>query len=255
LSDPRFDSEQDSRRKEVIEAARKAGINCFVQAGIGPEDWVRQEKLSSQYPGVLPVFGLHPYWVNDHSEAECEQALDLLAKKLATSFSRAIGEMGLDLRSQYKDTVMKQIEYFERQLELAQFVNRPVVLHLVRAHPEALKIFNMWGLPKAGGFVHSFTGSIEKANDFIALGLKISVGGGLCHPHNLALQAAVKEIPLDLLLLESDSPDQASPKFQGGLNEPLCILEVAKKIAELKGLDHLEVLDRTSQNARKLLAI
>lgn len=236
-----------------MQEALQAGITFLVQGGLGPEDWLRQEALAKKFPTIIPVFGLHPYWVKEHSDDECEQALNQLAK--AQLRIPAVGEMGLDLRKEYKDCESRQIEVFERQLELASFANKPVVLHIVRAHEESLRILQFWGLPKAGGFVHSFNGSIKKANDFILLGLKISVGGSLCHEHSKVLQEAVAHISLENLLLESDSPDQAPASLTGRLNRPICILEVAAKIAELKGLKPREVLDRTSQNARKLLAL
>ncbi len=253
LADPRFDSEPDVRLEQVIAEAKQSGISTFVQGGVGPEDWARQESLAKIHSEIIPVFGLHPYWVSAHTADECEQALDVLAQKLKTAV--AVGEMGLDLRSPYKNCEGLQLEIFERQLELAKFANKPVVLHLVRAHEEALRVLNLFGLPDAGGFVHSFNGSLKKANDFMSLNLSISVGGALCRGNNKVLQQAVAQIPLEYLLLESDSPDQPPENWPMPLNHPKSILLVAEKMAQLKGIKSREVLDRTSQNARKLLAL
>lgn len=253
LADPRL----DDLREEIIREARDHGISQHVQGGIGPEDWARQRDLAKKFPEILPVVGLHPYWVADHSEAECTQALDRLARELPTAV--ALGETGLDFR----ESILKgdlqgrerQIQCFEAQLELAKLAGKPVVLHLVRATAEAVRILEIWGLPERGGFVHSFNGNTQEAKGYLDLGLHISVGGPLARANNRRLHQAVKDIPLQKLLLETDSPDQPGDLRKGELNRPVGIFEVADWVARVKGLNATEVLDITSQNCRKLLSL
>ncbi|MEN0058121.1 MAG: TatD family hydrolase [Bdellovibrio sp.] len=243
----------DGRREEALLAARSQGIHYFMQGGVGPEDWQRQKELSQKHPGHIGLcFGLHPYWVADHGEEECEEALDQLAREIF--LAEALGEAGLDFRPEIiKDSQERQIRFFEQQLELAQAAAKPVVLHLVRAHEEALRVIDMWGLPEQKGMVHSFHGSVHKAADFLQRGLFLSIGGPVCRPNNQALHQAVREIPLEWLLIESDSPDQPPPAYQGVLNPPQSILDVARTIGELKSLDPMEILDITTENFRRLM--
>lgn len=257
LADPRFDEIRD----EILFEAREKGITQHLQGGIGPEDWRRQRELAKQYPGVLLVVGLHPYWVADHSDEECSSALDDLAREIPTAY--ALGETGLDFRP----TILKndplgkdrQITCFEAQLEMAKMAGKPIVLHIVRAFAEAKRILEIWGVPEAGGLVHSFNGPWREAKDYLDLGLYISVGGPLARKDNQRLRQTVKDIPMDALLLETDSPDQPGDairdKGENQLNRPASLWAVAEVVAELKNISAIEVLDITSQNCRKLLSL
>jgi TatD DNase family protein len=248
LADPRW----EGREAEVIDEARQKGIHFFMQGGVGPEDWERQRSLYARFPGHIGLcFGLHPYWVIDHEPEECEAALDQLAHQLPQSLG--IGEMGLDFRPHImKDTREKQMDFFEQQLELAQMSRKPVVLHIVQAHEESLRMMDIFGLPQEKGLVHSFNGSWRKAEDFLNRGLYLSIGGPVCRPENEKLRQAVRETPLEKLLVESDTPDQPPPAFKGTLNPPESIWEVARTIGELKSLDPLEILDITTENFKRL---
>lgn len=248
LADARWDGEQD----RIILEARAKGIHFFMQGGVGPEDWDKQKALKERHPEHIGLcFGLHPYWVADHDDDECEVALDLLASRLVEAL--AVGEMGLDFRPHImKDSRERQISAFEQQIELAHISQKPMVLHLVQAHEESLRILDLWGVPKQKGMVHSFNGSAAKVKDFVERGLYLSVGGPVCRPDNQKLHQAVKELPLEFLLIESDSPDQGPPAYKGQLNPPESIWEVARTIGELKSLDPMEILDITTENFRRL---
>ena len=236
LADPRW----DESRAAMVAEARQKGIGFFMQGGVDPEDWRRQIELKKEFPIGL-CFGLHPYFVAAHSSSECESALDQLAPLLPKAM--ALGELGLDFRPQImKESRDLQIQIFEDQLTLAEAAEKPVVLHLVQCHEEALQIFNLWGVPPQKGMVHSFNGSWQKAQDFLKLGLCLSVGGPLVRPENERLKQAVKEIPLEFLLLETDSPDQPPQAFQGQLNPLASLWLVAAEVARLKGKTPVEIL-------------
>lgn len=161
--------------------------------------------------------------------------------------------MGLDFRPHImKESREIQIGVFEQLLELAQVSAKPMVLHLVQAHEESLRIMDIWGMPRQKGMVHSFNGSWGKAEDFLKRGLLLSLGGPVCRPENQKLHQVVREMPLEMLLIESDSPDQPPPAYKGGLNPPESIWEVARTIGELKSLDPLEILDITTENFKRL---
>ncbi len=247
LADPRL----DGLVNKFIQESKSKGIGYFIQGGIGPEDWQRQSDLSASHPEILPCFGLHPYWVADHSEVECETALDILCKRLSKSI--ALGETGLDFRPHIcKDSEARQIEIFENQIQIANHTGKALVLHLVQAHDKALQIFDMQGIPTNGAMVHAFNGSLPQAEQFLKLGFYLSIGGALLKESNQRLEQAVAGIPLEQLLVESDSPDQSPPSRSGQLNHPITILEVAEKIAKLKKVSAKEVLDMSRQNLEKL---
>ncbi|MFN7728259.1 MAG: TatD family hydrolase [Bdellovibrio sp.] len=246
FADPRIDNVQT-----LVEQAQALGVHSFLQGGVGPEDWARQRVLAAQFAGLLPVYGLHPYWVSDHSGPECEMALDQLARDMMGA--SALGETGLDFRPHIcKDSEARQIACFESQLEMSRIANLPVVLHLVQAHAEALRVLELFG-DKVRGMVHAFTGSAAEAEDWCARGLMISVGGPVCRPDFKRLHQAVKAVPLDLLLLETDSPDQPPPGILPGHNSPSTLLQVADAVAQIKGLSRTQVLDKSRENLEKLL--
>jgi len=164
---------------QVLERARQSGVEAWIQGGVDPEDWTRQAELYGQLgEAFVPVYGLHPWWVASHSEAEIEIALEKLASILPEA--KGIGELGLDFGVKHGETAsrLRQQAAFERQLELARSTGKPMVLHLVRSHPEALQILDRHGPFPQGGIVHSFSGSRAAGDAYLALGLTLSVGGG-----------------------------------------------------------------------------
>lgn len=242
-----------SRAGDLISEAEKEGISFFMQGGVDPDDWYRQLDLLQAFPKKIGLcFGLHPYFVAAHEESICEKELDLLAQMIHQAL--ALGETGLDFRPHImKDSKLRQIHIFEQQLELAEIAQKPVVLHLVQAHDEALRVFDMFGLPRKKGLVHSFNGSWGQAKDFLQRGLLLSVGGPICRPDNQRLRQAVKEIPLESLLIETDSPDQPPPQIKE--NHPVTLWLVAKAVAEIKGLTPVEVMKISTSNFCRLFQI
>lgn len=250
---------------QLAQQAQEKGVHQFLQAGVDPKDWERQLALKKQCDGVLPVFGLHPYFVNATDAADCEHALDLLSQK--TSQVYALGEMGLDFRPKIlkasifsneqssDDSLAKghQIDFFEKQLELAKVSQKPIVMHVVQAFEEAYQILKIWGAPSRGGLVHAFNGSAAQAEKWMSEGLHISVGGALLKPAHQRLHQAVAQVPLERLCLETDTPDQPLPGREQ--SAPVDILMVAEKVAEIKRQPALEILDICSQNTRKLIGL
>lgn len=251
LADPRWDAELPQALNDAVEK----GVGFFLQGGVGPEDWSRQIELKKKYPDRIGLcFGLHPYWVAANDEDLCEIAIDQLTQVIHKAM--ALGEIGLDFRPHImKDSRERQIEFFQLQLELAQAAEMPVVFHLVQAHEDALKTLDLWGIPPKGGLVHSFNGSAQKAQDLTQRGLYLSVGGPVVRPDNEKLHQAVKQMPLERLLIETDSPDQPPPEFSGVKNPPASLWAVAQKIAELKRMTPTEILDITSSNFRRLFGV
>ena len=249
-SDSRWNLNQTEIQKNLSLAANEK-IYFFLQGGVDPTDWQKQKELRKMYPNNFGLsFGLHPYFIAANDEVACELAMDQLAKELPVAM--ALGECGLDFRPHImKDSMILQIEFFENQLELAKAFKKPMILHVVQAQDKALQILDIWGLPPESGFVHAFTGSFEIAKKYIDRGFYISVGGAVTFDKNRKIQDCVKKIPLEYLLIESDSPDQAPEGWQG-LNNSTSIRVIAEKIAQLRGLSVLQVLEITTNNFKRL---
>lgn len=245
----------ESSLERVMAKAEKADVVVHLQGGVGPEDWQRQRELHRSYPGILPVFGIHPYFVADRSESECEEALDLLAKNLSGAY--ALGETGLDFRPHIaRGSEARQIAMMEAQLELASAARLPVVLHVVRAFDEALRVVDLF-YPKGQrrGLIHAFNGTEAQANAWVERGFMISIGGALLRPDNERLRQAVAAIPLNCLLIESDSPDQRPSGWVKEWNEPDSVKWVAQEIANIQGLTVDVVRARTVENLFRLLDV
>jgi len=248
------DSRLDSVRNEWMNHALKSGLQFTLQGGVDPDDWEKQKKFQNDFPGKVGLcFGLHPYWVAAHSEAELSTGLDLLSTEISKAL--ALGETGLDLRPQYENSFGLQVDAFESQLELAAIAQKPVILHVVRAFDEAVRVLEVWGVPPRKGMVHSFNGSWPEAEVYLKLGLKISVGGPLIRSKNEKLRQAVREIPMSELLIETDLPDQPGDEWKGQLNPPESLLSVAEEIARLKKLTQADVLHFMEQNFKTLFQV
>lgn len=239
-----------TRMQECLERR----IDFFLQGGVDPADWQRQLDLKKLFPENIGLcFGLHPYFVSAHDENECEAALDALSLLLPQAM--ALGEAGLDFRPHImKDSRELQIEMFENQIELAKAFSKPMVLHLVQAHEKALQIFDIWRAPQKGGLVHAFNGSLDIAEKYFEKGFLISVGGAVTFEKNRKLRDCIKRMPLEYLLLESDSPDQAPEGWQG-LNNSTSIYRVAEAIALIRNISAFDVLEVNTSNFKRLFSL
>jgi len=251
LADPRL---QDIL-PETLRRAQEKHIHTFVQGGVGPEDWQRQRKLLEKYGEcIVPCFGLHPWWVAERDLEENLQAISILEENLNDSVG--VGEIGLDFGRRFgEETYPVQETIFVKQLEIAQKVNKPIVLHLVRCHPRAITLLKLHGVPSCGGIVHAFGGSLDIAKAYIDMGLSISLGGICTRPGYKKLKRAITELPLERIVLESDSPDLAPYSWGKRLNEPVSLLEVAQEVSVLRGCRSDELLHCASENVRRIFGL
>jgi TatD DNase family protein len=236
---------------QAIAAASAAGIDAFIQGGVDPEDWERQTRLSGRYPGsIWTSFGLHPWWVDACSDAALEAGLASLEARAA--LADAIGEIGIDRGPRGsgggKAGRARQERAFREQLALARRHDRPLVLHVVRAHGRATEILAEAGraagpLPWSG-LIHSFSGGEQEARKYLDLGILVSVGPGVLGGGFEKLKKALHCLPPDGLALESDSPDR--------LDGPASLLEVARAVGRIRGEDPGALLERSSANLRRV---
>jgi TatD DNase family protein len=247
LADPRIAGQLD----EILARSREQGITAWVQGGVDPEDWTRQRDLKKRFPKeILTSYGLHPWWVAKNSREEFDQAVEKLAQNLPDA--DGLGEIGLDYGPKIQAETHAHQQYaFRRQLELLKIHPKPLVLHIVRAHPDASAMLGEFGPFAREGIIHSFSGTKENARKYLDLGLSLSISGGITRKGFESSKKAVTYIPLDRLLVETDSPDQ--PLEGQILNEPTSLIEIARVIAKLRAKESAEnVLLASATNVARI---
>ena len=244
-----FDApEFDADRNEVLERARAAGVTRQIVPAIRAADWPALHALCAEHVGLFPAYGLHPMFLADHAPAH----LDDLARFVEAHRPVAIGECGLDFHVEGLDAD-KQRRYFTGQLELAHDLDLPVILHARRAVDEITTTLRRVGGLR--GVVHSFSGSPEQAAALWKLGFCLGIGGPITYERAQRLRGIVASMPLDLLLLETDSPDQPLATHRGARNEPAHLVEVLASIAQIRDEDVATIAAATTANAERLFGL
>ena len=235
---------------EVIERAASRGVDRIITVGIDLQSSREAINISKRYRGVYATVGIHPHNVSNVIESDYKM-LSILTKKPKVV---AYGEIGIDLHYNYapKDD---QIDHMFRQIELAKTANLPIIIHDREAHREVIDVLKESAPFPAGGVMHCFSGDSEFACQVLELGLYISIPGVVTFNKAEILQAAVKKVPLDKLILETDGPFLAPEPRRGRRNEPAFILFTAMRVAELKGIDLEDVARTTTRNAEKLFRL
>lgn len=246
LTDERI---QDQLDQFILNSTQK-NIGIFIQGGIHPLEWNKQLELQSRYPSIKPVFGLHPMWVATQTPEDVEEALKILPTLLSKAV--AIGEVGLDFRPQYAAAIDLQLETLQNQIEISQFTHLPLVWHLVRAFDYLKNHMLVSDWFASPGLIHAFNGSWKQAQFFMNYGQLLSIGGAITFPQNQKLQEAVKNIPLENLVLETDSPDQKNYDDKNEFNMPSQIWQTAEIIAQIKGLSKEKILESSTINLKNL---
>ncbi len=232
--------------EKIIRAAYAWGVKKLIVAATDIKTCMEVLNLSEHYENVYICLGIHPESSNDDFDAL--RALVMAHKdnpKLV-----GIGEIGLDYYYT-KETREEQKELFWKQLQLAEELNLPVVVHSREATLDTLEILKKF---HGSGIIHCFTGSLETANEYIKLGFYLGVGGVMTFK-NAKLKDIIKQIPLNKIVLETDSPYLTPEPFRKNQNEPKYILEIAKYLAALKEVDLEDVSKITEANVQDIFDI
>jgi TatD DNase family protein len=242
--------------QQALGRARKAGVARFLLPSVGPESWDAQHQLGQAHEDVHLAYGLHPWYAAGLSAEDRVRDLGALRVRIEKEKPVGLGEMGLDHHPHFEShTHVSQEKAFAAQLALAHLFNLPVILHVVRAHGPCLNLLRDMGIPKAGGMVHSFSGSKESALAYVALGLHISFSGGVTRSHARKTRDAAQVVPADRLLVETDAPDQLPTGRTELKNEPAFLVDIVHCLAALRGMTPVDVAAQTEQNARKLFGV
>jgi TatD DNase family protein len=246
-----LESAEPSVMGPLVDRARAAGLIHAMVIGQfhSPGDFGNAlEVATARADFFSPTMGIHPHDAQAATEADFAQ-LEQLCQRAQV---RAVGEAGLDY---YYDRSPRDVQrtVFERQCELAKHVAKPLVVHVRDAHADCAEVLKTHG-PQAG-VVHCFTGDTHDARRYLNLGFHISVSGIVTYKSTDALADAVRFIPVDRLMVETDSPYLAPVPYRGKKNEPSFVVETAKKVAELKGLSAEELALTTSRNAARFFGL
>jgi TatD DNase family protein len=246
-------SDFDADRDAMLSRAQAAGVGTLLAIGNGPEI----EKLGAAvayaeaYDWIYAAMGIHPHEARSASEAHYAE-LDRLAHNPRVI---AWGEIGLDYHYDHspRDT---QAKVFRHQLELARAARKPIIIHCREAWPDCLKILDQdWRSSGLGGILHCFAGTIEEARIGMDMGFLVSFAGNITYPKAQNLRDVAAVIPLDRLLIETDSPFLAPVPNRGRRNEPAYVVEVARTIGNVRNLPAGDVAAATAQNFRRFFAI
>lgn len=236
----------DEDRLEVIERI-KENLEFCVNIGYDLASSKKSLKLAKEYDFIYAVIGVHPIDIAEYDE-EVEKELELLGKNPKVV---AIGEIGLDYHWMTEPKEIQQ-ERFKRQLELAERLNKPVVIHTRDAMEDTVNILKDY--PNITGVIHCYPGSLETAKQLVDR-FYLGIGGTLTFKNSKKAVEVVKDIPLDRIVIETDCPYLTPEPFRGKRNEPIYVEYVAKKIAEIKEISVEDVTKITTENAKKLYRI
>lgn len=241
---PQFDADRD----EVVARAREAGlVEMLVVGGVDEEGGHRRALDVAARYGLPATAGVHPH----EARLADERVYDELRELAGEGRLVAIGEIGLDFHYDHSPRTVQR-ETFRRQVRLAREVALPVVVHTREADEETAAILEEEGAAEAGGVIHCFTGGVELARRALALGFCVSFSGIVAFPRAEVIQEVAREVPEDRLLVETDAPYLAPPPHRGKRNEPAFVVEVARKVAALRGTDLETVAAASVRNYARL---
>ncbi|AMJ39865.1 TatD family hydrolase [Anaerotignum propionicum] len=241
LDDKRFRED----REELLGLLPSFGIDYVVNVGCDVKSSKQSIRLAERYDYIFASVGIHPHELYDMSSQTIEELRRLSQHKKVV----AIGEIGLDY---YYDTHPRELQqfWFRQQLRLAESVNKPVIIHSRDASQETFDIMSASNVRK--GVIHCYSGSAPMAVEYTKMGFYIGIGGVVTFPNAKKMVEVVDAIPLEKILIETDSPYLAPAPNRGKRNDPRNLEYIVTKIAEIKNISPENVANITSKNAQNL---
>lgn len=231
----------------VFDRANKLGVNRFICAATNMEDVHQCIEIAENYDQVFCSSGIHPHDTKDAPKNYIEKIYNLMSNDKMV----AIGEIGLDYFRNISDSNIQK-KRLREQLKIALEIDKPVIIHNREADEDMISILTEF--PEVSGVAHCFSSNLDMANQFLELGYYISFSGNLTFK-NSHLPSVAKELPLDRLLVETDSPFLSPVPFRGKPNEPARVRYVAEKLAEIHNIALEEIANITSENASKIFRL
>lgn len=237
----------DEDRTKVLESMAGEGIGRIVNIGSSLNACKRTIQLMEQYDFVYGALGIHPTDSGELTESDIEW----IKSQCALEKCVAVGEIGLDYYWDEPDRAIQK-KWFVRQLELAKEVKLPVVIHSRDAAQDTVEIMKAEKAQEIGGVVHCYSYSRELAKTFLDMGFYFGIGGVVTFNNGRKLKEVVEYLPMDRIVLETDSPYLAPVPFRGKRNDSRKLTYVVEQIAQIKGISLDEVQQTTTQNAYNL---
>ncbi len=232
--------------EKVLKKIKDNNIGKIINNGCDAKSNIEVLKKVSSYDFMYGALGIHPESVLDYKKED----IDFIEKHLNDEKIVAIGEIGLDYHYG-KENKEAQIILFEEQLKLAEKYNKPVIIHSRDATLDTIETLKKY---KVRGVIHSFSGSLETANIYLKLGFLLGVNGVITFK-NCNLKDVIKEIPVEKLVLETDSPYLTPVPFRGERNDSSHINEIAEFVASLKGVSMENLANITNENVHQVFDI
>lgn len=225
-------------------------ISDLIVPGLHETQWQHLVQLAETHKPIHIAFGRHPWWINNDDDPT--EFATTLSDYIERQPCIAIGETGMDgLRA--TDLTLQQL-WFKQHLDAAANTQKPVIIHAVKAHgPIQHTLARYKG--QVRGVIHGFTGGVELARQYWKLGFHLGIGGHITYPRGSKTHQAIQSLPLEAFLLETDAPDMPLYGHQGKPNHPVRLIDVAKKVAELKTISLNEVAQITTQNCLDLFLL
>jgi len=246
LDSMKFDGDRDI----VIKRAHESGISLIMNPGADYESSVNAVELSEKYDFIYAAVGVHPH----DAKSLDDMMLGLIKAMARKKKVKAIGEIGLDYHYDFSPRDVQKY-WFRKQLQLAKELKMPVIIHDREANQDVMDILKEENAFETGVLLHCFSGSAELARQYIKLGAYLSVAGPVTFKNARKLVEVVETVPLDRLMIETDSPYLTPHPYRGKRNESTYVKYVCEKIAEIKGVSYEEVANQTMENAKKYFNI
>jgi TatD DNase family protein len=241
----------------IIREAKEKNVRAILLPAVKAADCTHVKELAHQYsqeiPGLVYALGIHPLYTNQAQESDIKTLDERITESLSDPRFVGVGEIGLDYFVEDLDP-HKQEFFFNAQLDLAQKYQLPVILHVRRSQDAILKALRRRNI--SGGIAHAFNGSFQQAEQFIELGFKLGFGGATTYERALQIRKLLKELPLDSIVTETDSPDipPAWLREEGIVfNQPAFVERIAKELASIRGIDDAEFASAVWSNAMHVL--
>ncbi len=258
INDAKFGSDRDS----ALRHAAVAGVTTFIEIAESPETWDAALALADQHPSIYASLGIHPHHAHEAGPAQWPALSKRLREMLKHPKVRALGEFGLDY-FRMQNTKEQQDYLFRQQLELAKETGKPIVIHCRDAHEDTrTALFQYYpdssyakSCPRPQGVIHCFSGTWEDAQAYLFHGFMLGVDGPVTYPNSQLLKENVVRLPLERIVLETDSPYLPPQSHRGQRNEPAYLPQIAEAIGALKHKTAEEVARQTTLNAQSLFRL
>ena len=237
----------DVDRQALLAESRALGVRRIVVLGVYQANWQRVWELVQSDPDLHAAFGLHPVYLDDHRLEDLSELGDWLTRLAGHRQLCAVGEIGLDYFIETLDRGRQQA-LFEAQLQLAADFALPALIHVRRSHAAVIATLKRFRLKRAG-IIHAFAGSKEEAREYIKLGFKLGLGGAATWPQALRMHRVLGELPLDSVVLETDSPDMAPAMFPGQRNSPAHLPAICTALADIMAINPEQLAAASTANA------